>query len=355
MNKHNILININKIKLKIPRIISYLLLYGLFGVFNFIYLKNYVLLISIIVFAIIPWFSLIQLLILFNSLHIDLYASDNSITVGDVLGVGINISNSSFMSSLRLICDIDFANPYYSEKASQTFILPVRPKSTTSNPFSIKSNYCGIIQASIVKCVLYDILGLFYIEINSNNNISINVMPQPQPLSAVQQYGIITGFSDNEDDSKTGNEYSDTSNIREYIPGDRIKDIHWKLSSKKDEILVREHIRSCENKLMLWVDYSNIKKENEKIIQLVISICYYCLSEGILISLLWNSNTNNLINFPITNKKECLNAISDLYKTIRHDNGIPPKELLYASDIKSDKIIRVGRYNSEVNLYIYEL
>jgi len=355
MNITSIFNNINKLKLNFPRIISYLLLYGLFGVFNFIYLRSYVLLIAIIIFILIPVFSLLQLLALSNAINIESFLSEETITVDDNLGFSINIINPSLFSSLKMECFIDFQNIYYNEKGSQTFVIPVTAKSKNNNPFYIKVNSSGIISVSMQKCKLYDILGLFNIEFTQPQSISAFVMPKPYTLSDIQQYGIITGFTDNEDETKTGNEYSDTSNIREYIPGDRIKDIHWKLSSKKNELLVREHIRSCENKLMLWVDYSNIKKENEKIIQIVFSICKYCLTEGILVSLLWNDTSNSLNNYPIENNEDIIKAITSLYSTIKHDNLTVPKDLLITASIKAESIIRVGRYNSEVNLYIYEI
>ena len=38
---------------------------------------------------------------------------------------------------------------------------------------------------------------------------------------------------------KKGYDFSEVTGIREYIPGDKLQNIHWKLSAKKDILMVR--------------------------------------------------------------------------------------------------------------------
>ena len=47
--------------------------------------------------------------------------------------------------------------------------------------------------------------------------------------------------------------------VRAYIPGDRLKDVHWKLSSKTPELLVREFSGQEENAVCILADYSSAK------------------------------------------------------------------------------------------------
>ena len=347
--------NSNILKFDFPRIISYVLLYGIFGLFNFIYLKNYVLLAAIILFFILPFVSLLLLIKLSNSIYIELFQSDNSVNVGDNLSISIGIENTSHLSSLKLVCDILIQNSFYSEKCIQSVTVPVIAKEKNINPFNYSTNYSGLIQVSIEKAKLFDLLGLFYVEIKTSDISACTVLPALISLSDIQQYGIINSYTANEDDTKTGNEYSDTSNIRQYIPGDRLKDIHWKLSSKKNEILVKEHIKSCENKLLLWIDYSNIKKQNEQIIQLLYAICSYCISEGIFITLMWCNKSNDLSYHTIENKNELIDSINQLFISIKHDNNISIEELIISSDFNADKILRIGLNSSGVDLYTYEI
>ena len=51
-----------------------------------------------------------------------------------------------------------------------------------------------------------------------------------------------------------GNDPSETFALREYLPGDRIKNIHWKLSEKTDHLLVRQLGLPVNNAILLVLD-----------------------------------------------------------------------------------------------------
>lgn len=77
---------------------------------------------------------------------------------------------------------------------------------------------------------------------------------KPKPIEFIQlprQYDIRAGGGISEHDPmwesteyhpyKSGSDSSYTREIREYRPGDRLSNIHWKLSAKRDELLVKEY------------------------------------------------------------------------------------------------------------------
>ena len=45
--------------------------------------------------------------------------------------------------------------------------------------------------------------------------------------------------SDRSADSRRGNDPGEVRAIREYVPGDPVRNIHWKLSEKTDKLLVK--------------------------------------------------------------------------------------------------------------------
>lgn len=51
---------------------------------------------------------------------------------------------------------------------------------------------------------------------------------------------------------------SEVYGVRAYIPGDRLKDVHWKLSSKAPELLVREFSGQEENAVCILADYAAV-------------------------------------------------------------------------------------------------
>ena len=57
--------------------------------------------------------------------------------------------------------------------------------------------------------------------------------------------------------NKKGSDYSETFQLREYVPGDSIKQIHWKLSEKLDKLVVREaSLPVQKSTLVFWDKYA---------------------------------------------------------------------------------------------------
>ncbi len=53
---------------------------------------------------------------------------------------------------------------------------------------------------------------------------------------------------------KAGFDPSETFAIREYRPGDRIRQVHWKLSEKFDELMVRDYGLPIQNTILLLLE-----------------------------------------------------------------------------------------------------
>ncbi len=53
---------------------------------------------------------------------------------------------------------------------------------------------------------------------------------------------------------KAGYDPSETFAIREYQPGDRIRQIHWKLTEKFDSLMVRDYGLPIQNTVLLLLE-----------------------------------------------------------------------------------------------------
>jgi len=133
-------------------------------------------------------------------------------------------------------CRLQWENLLTGEKGSEKLVL--RPGSHTVN---FCNNHCGVLAFRLAGLAAVDIFGLYAWRINDkpcNNmfatpeiiDMQIEVNPEESMSPEAQEYSM----------SRPGNDTSETFAIREYMPGDPIKSIHWKLSQKTDRLLVRE-------------------------------------------------------------------------------------------------------------------
>jgi hypothetical protein len=99
---------------------------------------------------------------------------------------------------------------------------------------------------------VYDLFGLTCRNILPGVRGSVAVLPNLFPLAV----SLGTGGNLDKDGTdysteKPGYDVSEPFGIREYIPGDSLKNIHWKLTRKLDRLIVREAGLPLENSLLI--------------------------------------------------------------------------------------------------------
>lgn len=121
---------------------------------------------------------------------------------------------------------------------------------------------CGNVRTSAEQAKYQDLLGLWVftcpVEISRETlvyppeiRLNMELLKRPETKSFGEMYN-----------QKKGQDISEVSGLREYVPGDPMNSIHWKLSGKLDELIVREFGQpSNYNTLIL---YEMMKKCGEK-------------------------------------------------------------------------------------------
>lgn len=109
------------------------------------------------------------------------------------------------------------------------------------NRFTIHTGCCGVLHLSIAGMEAQDLFGLFSHKIPREMGTKITVLPELFPVSVVMtESAHAMPDSDRYSSVKPGNDPSETFGMREYVPGDSIKSIHWKLSQKTGKTVIRE-------------------------------------------------------------------------------------------------------------------
>ena len=272
----------------IKNIMIYLALLISAFIFNIFYYGWFSWFLLLIVIG-IPVLSLIlslPFMIIGATSGITVFAKDR-ITVGDDFYVGISSKKWSipFLPQLRIKLKATNKFAKTSKKLSLVY------GGILNKPYYQKINYisqhCGHFEAEARYGKIYDMLGIFFIPIKINCHISCSVMPKiKKPDNKIENDTIPEiGYK-----PKPNGGYSEIYDIRAYRHGDRLKNIHWKLSSKLDDIVVREAIEPVYRQLIIKADFSDITSENDDILARMNYICRdiidnnsvcYCSVDGI--------------------------------------------------------------------------
>ena len=111
----------------------------------------------------------------------------------------------------------------------------------------IPTAHCGSYTVTVMRGRVYDYLGLFSFPIQHSEEKTLRILPKPLPVSdfpplSQQSFPHQHTYSD-----------ADVENhqLRLYHPGDSLNRIHWKLSAKTGQLLIREPIPAQSHTALL--------------------------------------------------------------------------------------------------------
>ena len=125
---------------------------------------------------------------------------------------------------------------------------------------SLPSDRCGVISCRLGRIWAWDYMGIFALPVRRCDPAIYTVLPipqKPQPVPELDQDSAITLKP------KPGGGYSEEHELRPYRQGDPLNVIHWKLSSKLDETIVREPQLMKRKRITLSVTPRGTGKELE--------------------------------------------------------------------------------------------
>ena len=114
--------------------------------------------------------------------------------------------------------------------------LSYRIHDTGSLKIPVDTSHCGSYAYRFTKVRIYDLLGFFFISRKLNREYEILVLPKPEmPDIMPNTYGFKA-----KNLRRSKQPMSEIYDIRDYQLGDPVKTIHWKMSAKKDKLLVKD-------------------------------------------------------------------------------------------------------------------
>lgn len=151
---------------------------------------------------------------------------------------------------------------YRQEKKERLWLAPVKGCEIRQ---VLESQYAGRIEAKITSFVVYDMLHLFYLQGCVAKDSAVVVYPVTVPAADEEIYSSVEGFPREDESKQRGTEYNPDYEIREYIPGDELKNIHWKLTAKQNKLMVRERLKSGKQKVNLLLPLTDQNQENDEL------------------------------------------------------------------------------------------
>lgn len=164
-----------------------------------------------------------------------------------------------------IVVDLKSKNKMYGTRRENVYQILLDGK---DSEFEIPQNLdqCGEIVYECQGIWLQDIFHLFNVKIKPFAKKTITVYPKRMHIVAeISQKTVGTPKSEGTMQNRKGHDPSEMYNIREYVPGDDVRSIHWKLSSKTDSLILREPSDPSHYSAAILADYGcpDVEKEME--------------------------------------------------------------------------------------------
>ena len=194
----------------IVRIIGYGLLLFVNGmIYYFLHSQFYFLVLVLMVAG--PILSAMSVWVLRHYLQVEIHHAQDSYGVqGETAYFTIQIKNPTWFVSLDTKLIVNVENTLMESIGQQVFSVPVHAGKGYTLTLPVVATYPGLLKISVSRVYIKDLMGFF-----------------------------------------RGNDFSDVQEVREYIPGDKLMSIHWKLSAKRDILMVKDRVSMSDHQLVI--------------------------------------------------------------------------------------------------------
>lgn len=271
---------------------------------------------ALICVAVLPMIGMLPLLFapkLQMELHICTSAEKNQTVL-----CKLEISNNRIIPvfGLDVLARCHNMRTGHTEETKHRFSL--FPKQTKCLEFTLNSRYCGQLQVSMQTESCRDLFGLQRRKVSCIAEKELMILPalfEPQIRFGEQTMAIPD--SDIYSTEKPGSDPGEIFAIREYIPGDAIRQIHWKLSEKCDKTMIREFGLPVVNDVLMLLETAGAAspEETDAITEVFASVCQALANNGILFQAGWREpKTDALLLQSISSPGEFPELLSQLMR-----------------------------------------
>lgn len=137
--------------------------------------------------------------------------------------------------------EVRFENILYREEKNCLIDLQPCEKRDMVFEYPFYAENCGSMKITADHMYCYDMMGLFRIKRRADIDEEILVYPKEIKLNVELSHRLERkGIGNMYNQDKKGQDVSEVAALRDYLPGDLLHSIHWKLSGKLDHLVVKE-------------------------------------------------------------------------------------------------------------------
>ena len=210
--------------------------------------------------------------------------------------LAVEFQKSGFLPLCLIGCSLSVENRLTGGRQRlfvRTF-APVGRKSAAEYDFV--SAHCGSLLVQTRRVRLYDPFGLIGIPWKDTAEAKTTVQPKGFAQSVlVRQDAWCPDDSETYSQEKPGFDLSEVYQLRDYQPGDSLRQMHWKLSEKLDRLVIREPSLPVQRSILVLWERAQTESAAQSDAQadVIVTLCRSLLEAGAQFTLAWNDTAES--------------------------------------------------------------
>lgn len=296
------------------RIFNYLLLLVL-DIFLYSVLQSYFLWVTAIILIILPIFSVAGLVCLGKQLSPKLGIGQMRLLKGEEVLLEIYWQNTVWYMALHSQMQLTVSNTFLEHTSEFTAVMPVSLHGTSILRMPVQVVELGRFSVQGDTLLIQDVMGLVTCRKKIGLSGELYVLPDGKLAHEMDLTGWESKASETEESKNKGSDFAEVSDIREYIPGDRIRDIHWKLSAKQETLMVKERVAVAGSEMVMLLSLTADPIQAQSIletayylgksfIQQRLPVCFLC----------WDQSAFSFAEYRCGTEEEMKEAFCGIYQ-----------------------------------------
>ncbi|MBR3537476.1 MAG: DUF58 domain-containing protein [Eubacterium sp.] len=343
-----------KTKVHPTRIIAYLVQYGLV-IFFYWFLRVHFFLMLLVIMSVIPFLSIGFVFVLRHFVTVTLVAPEREMQQGEIGYLKLQVANPTWFMSFDANLIFRTDNLFYQDSGNTRISVPIQMHRTYEQMIPIRYSMNGLYRFSFDGFRIRDLIGVVSLAKKTSTTTEVVVYPQEGRGIRGNLSDMSRGMTESEETIKKGHDFSDVSDVREYIPGDKLMSIHWKLSAKRDILMVKDRVSMSDQQMVILAELSGEDELVDEILSLTYGICRAFVAEQIYVRLFWWSEKRFAFEErQIISKESLKEAYSDLYYEKTYADSEKTKLLMQSIHPELKAYVHVTLRNGEADAEVVE-
>ncbi|MBS6195065.1 MAG: DUF58 domain-containing protein [Clostridiales bacterium] len=235
--------------------ILYFLVWGITVYLGVLYYSPSLMALTVLEFL-LPIFSRLLLWYTARKVRAFLYLPIGVAEKNQPVSVGIGIENKSWIPVSAIRGSMRVRNGFYPGEETIPLRGMAEGKGNTRMLSAVSSSHCGPLLVEVPELWMYDLFRIFKRKLPVRGVETLAVMPEMYTASVILQESTRDFLIESEeyDKKRAGDDPAEIFQIREYRGGDRMQSIHWKLSARTDDLMVKEYSKPIGCAVVLFLD-----------------------------------------------------------------------------------------------------